>query len=559
MKLSNTPCNTHHDGLITMAIVMFAFYVLNWLSPEYHDDFVYKFMVVGGSVDYSHPISSIRDIFVSQIDHYFTVNGRSIVHFLVQLFTGLLGKQVFNVLNVLVFAAFVWLMRRNLTRQSGIGINGFALAVVLVLTLMLPRIKDTFLWMTGSVNYLWSATGVLLLLLIYERRRQQVVDKSLFWLLPLAFLLGWTHEGITLPLGISLVYFSLLDNKTSLHRQGLWMALFFLGGACMSALAPGTIARSGASGGLSASTMGLKVITGITVLGKLKVIYLAMLLTIVARLKDRGIVKSVISSNDHLLLAALLSCGIVFLSGLNSTRTAFGLELFAMIYLLRLIGSFVKQCHPLILRYCSIALAIGLVAFYALLLRHTIPSWQESQRLITQITQSRGGIIGTHEHPAGIFSSYVCTMLSPDSTVNAVNYNPKSWPASIAATYHCDSLVFLPQVFLDDLKNHSGKYEQLDLNTPLEFFAQRIDDDEVIEEVQYQLSPPDYSILPFFFRPIARKMKSYNNTSVSTNKWATVTLYSQRYLLIKRDHDYDDRLLDIKITSKNKDQEPNNE
>lgn len=538
-----------------MVIVIFAFYVLNYLSAENHDDFVYKFMIIGGEADFTHHISSIKDILLSQVDHYFTVNGRSIVHFFVQLFTGLLGKQVFNVFNVFFFAAFVWLMKLNLTRQSGPAANGFALAVVLCLTLMLPLFKDTFLWMTGSINYLWSSTVVLAFLLLYDNKRQQSVSRNLIWILPIAFFSGWTHEGISLPLAISLTFFNLLKIRKSYRQQGLWIALFFLGGACMAAFSPGIISRTGVGYELAFSTIGLRIKTGLTSFVKLRLIYLAILFTIVVWAKDRKLLKEVIVNNNYLIGAILLSCAIVLTCGLPSTRTAFGFELFSMLFLLRLLGCYVKKFRPLTLMRCTIVMTVGLVVFYALLLRHTIPSWQETQRLIAQITQTHGGIIGTNEHQAGIFSSHIRTMLEPDAAPNSAYYKYTTWPVSIAATYHCDSLVFLPQAFLDDLKVHSESYERLNLKTPLEFFVQRLDDGERISEVRYLLSPADFSTFPFFFRPIARRMNYYNTTSAISNSWAIVTLYGKRYLIIKRDHDYDDRLRDIQITYKTKDQE----
>ena len=55
-KISATPTasNKRHfgyNGIIMMAIVAVAFGVLNFLTPQYHDDFVYKFMFEGGSVN----------------------------------------------------------------------------------------------------------------------------------------------------------------------------------------------------------------------------------------------------------------------------------------------------------------------------------------------------------------------------------------------------------------------------------------------------------------------------------------------------------------------------
>lgn len=574
-KISATPttCNKRHigyNGIIMMAIVAVAFGVLNFLTPQYHDDFVYKFMFEGGSVNYDHPVRSIGDIVASQMEHYHSVNGRSIVHFLVQLFTGLLGKTIFNLFNVIVFCAFIFLLMKQSTgstRQEGDAKFCVSTLVILALVLLMPRFKDTFLWMTGSINYLWSATAALGFLLIYEKRRKRVMDWSLLPMLIVAFLLGWTHEGITLPLAASLVLINLFSLKQSRGReQGLWLALAYLAGGCVIALAPGTIARSGMGGGLAPSALGLKVITGFLVLAKLRIVYLALLATAIAWFIRRDIAKQAVKRNNYLILAILLSLGIVFTSGLESSRTAFGLELFAMIYLLRLLSKWqgnhcrdAKSCvskgSDALCRWCNIGLTIGLVIFYALLLRHTIASWQESQRLIAQIERTTDGIIGTREHDAGIFSSHICTMLSLDSTVNAMNYDPHGWPTSIAATYHRDSLVFLPQTFLDELKAQPRRYDTLSLATPYEFYVQRIEDDAAIKQVDFLLEPNDFSDIPIVFRPIARRMNRYTDTTVTTSKWVTLSLYGRRYLLIKRDHQLAHRLKAIRVQDNNPQQE----
>lgn len=529
-----------------MAVVALAYLVLNLLTPEYHDDFVYKFVFEGGTVNYDHPVGSIGDIFASQVEHYHSVNGRSVVHLLVQLFTGLLGKTVFDILNVFIFCAFIYLLKIPLGRCR----QWLAIAVTLALVLLLPRFKDTFLWMTGSINYLWSATAALLFLLMYGKRHERAIDKTLPLSLIAAFMLGWTHEGITLPLGASLVVFNLLPVKSSRGRQqGLWLALAYLAGGCVIALAPGTLARSGTGGGFAPSVLALKAITGFTVLGGLKIVYLALLATAIGWFLDRETVKRVTGGNKHLLLAMLLSLGIVFYSGMNSTRTAFGLELFSLIYLLQLLAEWLPRLGESLQRWCGIGLAAALLAFYALLLSHTIPSWQESRRLIDQIERTRDGIIGTNEHHAGCFSTFICTMLSPDSTVNAMNYDPHGWPASIAATYHRDSLIFLPQAFLDDLKAHPDRFNTFDLNTPYEFYVQCIGDSTSVNHVDFLLTPNDFSDIPYLFRPIARRMNHYTATTVPTTKWTTITLYGHRYLLIKKDHTLSPRLHTIQVSS----------
>ena len=537
-----------NGAVVAIVLAAVAFYVLNLLSPEFHDDFVYKFMLVNGSVDYSRPINSLIDVFHSQVEHYFVANGRSMVHVLVQVFTGLLGKQVFNVFNAIVFAVFVYLLKCNVTHYS-LGRGLFAVTLSLLLILLLPLFKDTFLWLTGSVNYLWSATVVLLFLSIYETKRNLLVkgNRAMACLLPLALLMGWTHEGISLPLAVSLLVFNLMDIKRSRHTWGLWLTVAFLVGACITAFAPGNMVRSSSAGGFAFSTLGLKVLNGFTVFGQIKIVYLAIILTAILWFMNRPLARDVLHHNRHILLAILLSVGIVFLAGMTSQRTAFGLEMFSMVFVLRLIGQWSACFLGKSLKWCAIAFSVLLIAFYVLLLRHTIPTWQETQRLIAQIERNEDGIIGTREHDAGMCSSFVRTMISNDAARNAINYDSQGWPLSIAATYHRDSLVFLPQAFLDDLAAHSGKYERLDFNTPFEFFVQRIDAPTAVSEVRFLLSDADFEGLPFFFRPIARHMNRYTATEVVADKWATVKLFGRNYLLIKKDHDLDSRLIDIKI------------
>ena len=537
-----------HCGWMVIAVVAVAFAVLNFLTPEYHDDFVYKFMFEGGTVNYDHPVRTIGDIVASQVEHYQSVNGRSLVHFLVQLFTGLLGKPIFNLLNALVFALFLLLLGRRACRNvSGDGRDIFVLTLTLALVLLLPRFMDTFLWMTGSVNYLWSATAVLLFLVMYERRRMLPAGWGMALPLVVALLAGWTHEGITLPLAISLVIVNLRYMRSNGGKQGLWLALAFLAGACLTALAPGTLARSGETGGLSASSLGLKAVAGITVLSQLRLVYLALLLGIILWFRDREAVKRVLARDAYLVLAAVLSLGIVFYSGQTLTRSAFGLELFSLMIVLSLVGEAMPRWNANVLKWLGVALVVALVAFYALLLRHSISSWQESQRLIAQIEQSPDGIVGTREHDAGLFNRYIRTMISRDATAGAVNYDPAGWPASIAATYGRDSLVFLPQTFLDDLHLHSERFDTLALDTPFEFYVCRIGGDEQIGEVRFLLGPNEFSDVPWLFRPIARRMNRYTDTIATTRKWATVTLDGRRYLLIKKDRDVLPRVREVQV------------
>ena len=528
-----------------LALVTIAFYIHNLLSPEFLDDYVYKFVFDKSGPDYSQRISNLWDVFRSQYGFYFAWNGRTGVQFLGQLFCGLLGKPAFNVLNALVFAAFIYLLRRQVTDKGKYPLFSYALVVTLVL--MLPTFCETFLWVVGSVNYLWCSTGVLIFLWFYEKNKDLPIDKRLIPLWPCVFLLGWTHEGIVLPLAVALVAINVLTIRKSLRTRGFWLALILLAGTCMAAFAPSLITRSGASSGMYKALILRKLLPFCNVLSQLRLFYLAILLTLVLCIRHRDIVVRTIKNNIHLVIAVLLSFGIVFASGMPITRPAFGLEFFSMVYLLRLIGELVPAINAKAINYCGVLLSMAIVVFYGLMMRHAVPNWHETKRLVDQIEQNTDSIVSTQEHDAGPFTSFMCTMIEKDTSDYATNFDPRTEPASIAATYHRKSLVFLPKTLLDDLKANPQHYDTLDLKSPYGFYIKRIGDNEQVSQVNYLLQPLEDADKVSFFKRLAIKASHYPDTISETHQWVVLDLYGDKYLVINKINTIKDRLTSIQI------------
>ena len=93
--------------VLTLFTIAIAMWILTFLSPECIDDYWHKYVFIDKSVDMNRPITSVKNVIISQYTHYFYVNGRSIVHTIVQLFAGILGKSAFNICNATVFALFM--------------------------------------------------------------------------------------------------------------------------------------------------------------------------------------------------------------------------------------------------------------------------------------------------------------------------------------------------------------------------------------------------------------------------------------------------------------------
>ena len=206
-------------------VVFFDFLFLNICTPEFLDDFLYKFCFIDGDANKNYPIRNVSDIFVSQVEHYRIFNGRSIIHFLVQLFTGLLGKSLFNAVNSIVFVGFVALLVKLANKRlSEITFPIVAIASVL----LMPSFESCFLWMTGTMNYLWSSCAALLFLYIVDKWKDRAMTAKYCLMGVLGILLGWTHEGISFPLALSAVCYILFVNKQKVRSAAFPIIVFFL-------------------------------------------------------------------------------------------------------------------------------------------------------------------------------------------------------------------------------------------------------------------------------------------------------------------------------------------
>ena len=91
---------------IFFIIIGVAFYLQDSFSLFIIDDYMYAFKY--GTYE---PIRTLKDIFESQCDHYMQLNGRFLVHCVVQLFCGILGIEWFRIINTIMFV----LLKPNLS------------------------------------------------------------------------------------------------------------------------------------------------------------------------------------------------------------------------------------------------------------------------------------------------------------------------------------------------------------------------------------------------------------------------------------------------------------
>lgn len=226
--------------LFFAVLVLTFFYMLflNLKTPLIADDFVYTF-IFGTST----PVTSIGDIITSQTTYYLNWGGRVIAETLTQMFM-FLGKDIFNVANSVCYIVFC-LAVYFLAVGRKIRIELLLLTTILI-WFFTPMFGQTVMWLTGSCNYLWCGTIILLALLpfrLFEEKQTKMLKSIWFAIImaPLFFLSGITNENTAGAMILIMLMFCLVYYKRKIHIPAfVFTGLFFsiCGFLCMI-FAPG--------------------------------------------------------------------------------------------------------------------------------------------------------------------------------------------------------------------------------------------------------------------------------------------------------------------------------
>ena len=237
--------------ILCLAGTAAAFFALSAATPYYADDYSYMFTYAAGAA--KERVTTLAGLIASQANHYQIINGRAVVHTLVQLF--LMGPRIwFDIANTLVFLALGLCMCRAAWGKGERTPLRF-LAPWALLFLTLPGFGQSCLWLTGSVNYMWTSLAALAFLLPYAVGVGKLRPAAAALIMPLAGLLaGWSGENACLGAMAGLALLLLRKYALNRERFELWTltgALGFLAGAAALLFAPAQGVRVSGTGGMA--------------------------------------------------------------------------------------------------------------------------------------------------------------------------------------------------------------------------------------------------------------------------------------------------------------------
>ena len=243
LKKENRNIKLYIITAVFVAVLLIIQFIAHRITPFMRDDLWYSTNLVTGE-----KVRSLGDIIESQIWHYFNWGGRSINHALLQavLATGEVAADVFNILATIILGFVIFKTAR--AKNPLMYLLCEALIVAFNASLFF-----SMLWESGSVNYLYSTSWILLYVMVILKEMDFKSEKTskagiaeYFWIIPLALIAGWSTENMgptcfVLTVGV-IIFLAIKKKKIPFYLyEGAFLTLV---GSALLILAPGNFVRN---------------------------------------------------------------------------------------------------------------------------------------------------------------------------------------------------------------------------------------------------------------------------------------------------------------------------
>ena len=518
-------------GFLLWFLLFIVVLTMNVLTPlSVADDGAYAFVKepVGMEFDDNRPIKTLGDIVESMTNHWTAHNGRITSCFLESLFAGIIGKPAFNFLNALIFC-FTIAFFLSLCRYEWRG-RWYWLVMLLFLTLI-PAFNETFLWFSGSFNYLWTAFFVLGFLLLMRRFRDDSLSAKHWLLMPVAFICGWTHEAMTLPVSMALGLYMVLHIRRIWGQAVLPLMIGFMLGTAMNILGPGTFTRAGADDvvGVVGGIVG-KVKSFVVSLSRLRVFWLFLLMSIVSFIRNKKKTLAFVKTQRWLLLITLFSLLVILLSGMSNSRVRFGTELFSLMLIMCLVKDFAHRYE----RPIQIMAFVACVALLIPIFYYQKVNYDNYRKILPQLEDKEQFVILTPtdtipqfwrqylvNHVA--FGDEYAYYLACDKEKTMVRY--------MSALYGKRGMFYFPEALHQDIKSNPEDYNDFKTIANTHLYVKKVSD-ETIPDVTFELGEMELSKVPFYLRPFTQWISSYSSKTVGPTYKKIIELDGQKYLVV---------------------------
>ena len=535
--------------VLFLALITLAIAILTWHLPFIGDDYLYNYVIENG-IDSDRQINNIYDLFVSQYNHLLTVNGRFIVHFVLQFIIAFFGKWFFNLLNPLFFLAYILL-----TAYYALGkVNFPAVVATVALVLFMPTFADLYIWMAGSMNYLWTTVVVLIFLIQLDRREDRLIGWSSWKILLLSFVAGCSHEGISVPIAVGLLAVALPSYRKIRHTERFWMLVMFAVGAFICAVF--IVHRATPEYDEFQMIIYDRIEKGYTIFSQLHLVYLLITLIIIGLFINKNIVLSVLRKNVSWLIVILMTVPIIYIAGVWYIRTAYMIEYASLLLILRVLYVLIKYLcshqsaqflpNSTLIYFGTMMFGTIIIIFLSCVLYWSELNRRQFLRIEDQIIAGNQVVCYDNFEKPKIFQPFIIDVNKKG--IHALNPDYQ-YCATLAKYYHVKSLAFYPRLFWDDIADSSKSYDEFTDFGNLPFYVKKKKNKEEIERIGYVLRPATEEEKPWWVRLTGIQREEEGVISYDA-VFEVVLIDNEEWVFVQKYDDLDNRLDYLEITYK---------
>lgn len=470
--------------LMAVGIIM---YMMNLYTPLFCDDWEYVY-VWGTHIR----INSISDILTSQWAHYFEQNGRFLVHCIVQLFDGWIGKGAFNLFNASMFVLFLYGLALNTSNNKQQYFKILSVAFILVFFLM-AGFKYTFLWLSGSCNYLWVATAILFFHWLLEKEPGHYQGWSCLLLGLFGFICGWSHEAFVVPI-CAAYFFYFLTHKKEFKGHRVFMIIGIYLGAALLVFSPASISRFFNHN--DADSLGF--ITRLVNMRNVGLLYLLIAIVSILVISKKLSFKKWIKKEQIFLTSLVVAFVFIFLSGVDLEHSRFGVEFFSLLLILRIID------WNIINNKLISIVNIPVLLFATYVLQVCSKCDAANQQELQQIKGSNSVVSTTQPVDFDYLHRFVLHYMGFESFLEDKQVGESYWINKYYYDY--ENIQFLPKEFVDGIHSDFHKYDVIRPIGHLPYLAKRLPNQREAESVSLYYDETSYSSVPKSLRKIYRKI-----------------------------------------------------
>lgn len=221
-------------SLILLVLAVIPVVIISKCTTLYGDDFIYATYFSDG----------FKNFLSMTYQHYINMNGRAIVHFLLEVILIFKDGIFFIVIPLLLVSVFILYCKASIIKNE-ISISDFITVCILcTLCLSYNILREGLLWMAGAMNYIFPTILAFAALLIQKKSIKENGIKPIYVLA--MFLCGATTEqGGAMAAAVAILYIiSALLKGEKLTLSVLSLPIFIIIGYLTVILSPATSTRT---------------------------------------------------------------------------------------------------------------------------------------------------------------------------------------------------------------------------------------------------------------------------------------------------------------------------